>query len=57
MFCCKLLYVHFSIVIILMWKRGLVAFAWFVLLVSRGGWVALTHGVIGLSAVCDCGIS
>ena len=31
-------------------------FAWFVLLVSRDCCVALPHGVMGLSAVCDCGI-
>ena len=24
---------------------------------SRDGWVALPHGAMGLSAVCDCGIS
>ena len=32
-------------------------FAWFVLLVSRDGCVALLHGAMSLSAVCDCGIS
>ena len=32
-------------------------FAWFVFLVSRCCCVALTHGAMGLSAVCDCGIS
>ena len=32
-------------------------FAWFVLLVSRDGCVALPRSVMGLSAVCDCGIS
>ena len=26
-------------------------------LVSHDGWVALPHGAMGLSAVCDCGIS
>ena len=26
-------------------------------MVSRGGWVALPHSAMGLSAVCDCGIS
>ena len=32
-------------------------FAWFVCLVSHGGYVALPGGVMGLSAVCDCGMS
>ena len=32
-------------------------FVWFVFLVSRGCCVALPRGVVGLSAVCDCGIS
>ena len=32
-------------------------FAWFVFLVSRDSFVALPRGVMGLSAVCDCGIS
>ena len=32
-------------------------FAKFVFLVSRGCCVALLCGVMGLSAVCDCGIS
>ena len=32
-------------------------FAWFVFLVSLGCCVALTHGVLALSAVCDFGIS
>ena len=32
-------------------------FAWFVLLVSRDGCVALPRSAMGLSAVCDCGIS
>ena len=41
------------------WGRGGGAgcFAWFVFLVSRGGWAALPRGATGLSAVCDCGIS
>ena len=52
MFCCTLLYVHSSFAIILMGKRELVAF-----LVSRDCCVALPRGAIGLSAVCDCGIS
>ena len=29
----------------------------FVFLVSRGGGVALPRGAMGLSVVCDCGIS
>ena len=32
-------------------------FAWFVFLVSRGGCVALPRGAMGLSAVCECGIT
>ena len=32
-------------------------FAWFVFLVSRDCCVALPRGSMGLSAVCDCGIS
>ena len=32
-------------------------FAWFVCLVSRDCCVALPRGAMGLSAVCDCGIS
>ena len=32
-------------------------FAWFVFLVSRDGCVALSRGAMGLSAVCNCGIS
>ena len=32
-------------------------FAWFVFLVSRDCCVALPRGAMGLSAVCDCGIS
>ena len=52
MFCCTLPYVHTSFAIILMGKRELVGF-----LVSRDGCVALPRGAMGLSAVCDCGIS
>ena len=36
---------------------GAGCFAWFVFLVSCGGWATLPHGATGLSAVCDCGIS
>ena len=32
-------------------------FAWFVFMVSHGGCVVLPRGALGLSAVCDCGIS
>ena len=44
------------------WSRSVVhilagCFAWFVFLVSRDGWAALTRGATGLSADCDCGIS
>ena len=36
---------------------GASCIAWFVSVVSRGGWVALPRGALGLAAVCDCGIS
>ena len=52
MFCCVLLFVHSGFAIILMGKRELVAS-----LMSFDCCVALPHGVKGLSAVCDCGIS
>ena len=54
MFCCRptLLYVNSSFSIILMG-----CFTWFVFLVSRDCCVDLPRGAIGLSAVCDCGIS
>ena len=57
MFCCTLLYVYSSFTIILMGKRKLVALLKFVFLVSRGCCVALPGDAMGLSAVCDCGIS
>ena len=57
MFCCTLLHVHSSLTNILMGKRELVAFAYFVFLVSRDCCVALPRGTMGLSAVSDCGIS
>ena len=57
MFCCALLFVHSSIAIILVGRVGAGFLAWFVSLVSRGGWVALPRGAVGLSAVCGCGIS
>ena len=48
-----LFYVHSSFAIILMGKRELVAFAYFVFLVYRD----CPRGAMGLSAVSDCGIS
>ena len=55
MFCCTLLYVHSSIAIILMGKRELVA------LLNLSSWclvmVEWLFGAMGLSAVCDGGIS
>ena len=57
MICCTLLCVNSSFAIILMGKRKLVALLKFVFLVSRGCCVALPRGFMGLSAVCDCGIS
>ena len=58
MFCCKLLYVHSSIAIILMGKRELVALlnlsSWCLVMVERA---ALPRSAKGLSAVCDSGIS
>ena len=57
MFCFTLLYVHFSIAIILMGKRELVALlnlsSWCLVMVER----LFPRGAMGLSAVCDCGIS
>ena len=56
MFCCALLCVHSSFVIISMRKRELVDLlclsSW-----SRDCCVALPDDATGLSAVCDCGIS
>ena len=57
MFCCTLLYGHSRFAIILMEKRELFALLWFVFLVSHDGCVALPRGAMGLSAICDCGIS
>ena len=57
MFCCTLLCVPSSFAIILMEKRELVA------LLGLSSWCpsdccgALSRGAMGLSAVCDCGIS
>ena len=56
MFCCALLSVHSRYAIILMGKREMVAF-FFVSLLSHDCCVPLPHGAMGLSAVCDCGIS
>ena len=57
MFCCTLLYVHSSFAITLIGKRKLVALLGFFFPVSLDGCVALPHGAMGLSAVCDCDIS
>ena len=52
MFCCTLLYVHSSIAIILMGKRELVA------LLNLSSWcLVMVERLLGLSAVCNCGIS
>ena len=56
-FCFAFFCVHSSIAIILVGRVGAGCFAWFVSLVSRGGWVALPRDAVGLSAVCGCGIS
>ena len=51
-FFCTLLYVHSSFAIILKGKRKLVA------LLSLSSWcLVIPRGAMGLSAVCDCGIS
>ena len=60
MFCGTFLYVHSRFVIILIEKRELVALlclSCLVFLVPRDGNVARPRGVMGLSTVCDCGIS
>ena len=54
MFCCALLCVHSSFAVTLMGKRELIALLFMVFLDCC---VALPRGAIGLSAVCDCGIS
>ena len=56
MFCYALLCVHSSLAFISMGKRADCS-ALFVFLLSRDCCVALPHGITGLSAVCDCGIS
>ena len=57
MFCCTLLNIHPSFAIILMEKRELVALLSLSSLCLCDGCVALPRGAMGLSAVCDCGIS
>ena len=57
MICYVLLFVHSSYAIIFMGKREQVALLSFVLLLSGDCCVALPRGAMGLSAVCDCGIS
>ena len=54
LFCCTLLYIHTRFAIILMGKRERELF---VFLMSRDCCVALTCDAMGLSAICDCGIS
>ena len=54
MFCCTLLYVHSEFAIILMEQRKLAALLSCLPVI---GCVALPRGAIGVSAVCDCGIS
>ena len=56
MFCCTLLYVYSSFVIILMGKGELAALLRLTFLVSADCFV-LPRGALGLSAVCNCGIS
>ena len=56
-FCCALVCVRSGVAIVLVGGERAGCFAWFVFLVSRGGWATLPRGVAGLSAVCDCGIS
>ena len=55
LFCCALLYVHSSFAID--WEERAGCFALFVFLVPRDCCVALPHVAMGLSAICDCGIS
>ena len=58
-FCFTLLYVYPCFAIILMGKKELVVLltVWFVFLVFCDCCVALPRGAMGLSAVCDCGVS
>ena len=57
MFCCTLLYVHSSFCNQLDGEERAGRFAWFVFLVSHSRCMAFPRGAMGLSAVCDCGIS
>ena len=60
MFCCKLLYVHSSFAIIFIWKRESFLLCLVCLSggsVARDCSVTLPRGVMGLSVVCDYGIS
>ena len=54
MFCCTLLY---DFAIVLVGTGGAGCFAWYVFFVSRDCCVSQPRGTVGLSAVCDCGIS
>ena len=58
MFCCVLLYFHSSFAIISMGKIELAALlclsSWCLVIVV---WLFLARDAMGLSAVCDCGIS
>ena len=56
-FFCTLLYARSSFAIYLEEEERAGCFAWFVLLVSRDCCVALPRCAMGLSAVCNCGIS
>ena len=61
LFCYALLCVHSSFEIILKRKRKLVALLVYNIVLQIFCYckisVALPHGAVGLSAVCDCGIS
>ena len=57
MLCCTLLYVLSSFAIILMGKRELFALLSLSSMVPRDCCMALLCGAMGLSAVCECGIS
>ena len=56
-FCYALLYVNSSFYNQLDWEGRAYCFAYFVFLVSDDCYVALPRDAMGLSAVCDCGIS
>ena len=60
MFCNCFVVRYFMSILVLQssrWGRETGCFALFVFLVSRDCCVALLHEDLGLSAVCDCGIS